>query len=65
MRKIKKTGAEIVILENNHNQVLEMSISMKFDAECNETTPGISFLQFHEIMRCSQKRRQKSALDGP
>ena len=41
MREIKKTDSEIVIFENNQNQVLETFISMKFDAENNETTPAI------------------------
>ena len=48
MRKIKKTDYEIVISGNNQNQVLETFISIKFDAECNETTPAIVFLRFHE-----------------
>jgi hypothetical protein len=41
MRKIQKTDYEIVISENNQNRVLETFISIKFDAENNETTPAI------------------------
>ena len=43
-----------VIFIHNHekstsqNQVLEMFISMKIDAECNETSPAILFDRFHE-----------------
>ena len=48
MREIKKTDSRVVISGNNQNQVLETFISMKFDAECNETTPAISFDRFHE-----------------
>ena len=48
MRKIKITGSEIVIFENNQNQVLEMFMAMKFDAECNETTPAIIIHRWHE-----------------
>ena len=48
MRKIKKTDCEIVIFENNQNQVLETFISMKFDAECNKTTPVIELYRCHE-----------------
>ena len=48
MRKIQKTGSEIVIFENNQNQVLEMCMAMKFDAECNETTPAIISNRCHE-----------------
>ena len=32
----------------NQNQVLELFISMKIDAECNETTPEIAVDRFHE-----------------
>ena len=48
MTQIKKTGSEIVISEKNQNQDLETFISMRLDAECNETTPAIPFYRFHE-----------------
>ena len=48
MRKIEKTDSEIVISVNNQNKVLEMYISMKFDADCNATTLTISCYRFHE-----------------
>ena len=59
MRKIKKTGSEIVIFESNQNPVLETFISMKFDAESNETTPAISFLRFHEDFENYTKKASK------
>ena len=37
-----------MIRKKNPNLFLETLISMKFDAECNETTPAISFDRFHE-----------------
>ena len=37
-----------MIRTNNLNQFPETLISMEFDAECNETTPAISFDRFHE-----------------
>ena len=48
MREIQKSDSEILIFENNQNQVLGTFISMKFDAECNETTPAIILHRFHE-----------------
>ena len=39
---------EIVISENSQNQVLETFLSMKSDAEYNETTPAIAFDRCHE-----------------
>ena len=65
MRKIKKTDYEIMIFENNQNQVLETFISIKFDAECNETTPAILFIRFHEDFKIYTKRRKKVGLEGP
>ena len=62
MRKIKKTGSEIVIFENNQNQVLETFISMKFDAECNETAPAIAFPRFHEDSEIFTKMTSKVGL---
>ena len=59
MRKIKKTDYEIMISENNQNQVLETFISIKFDAECNETTPAILFLRFHEDFSIYTKKASK------
>ena len=47
MREIQKTGSEIVISENNQ-KVLEMCMAMKFNPECNETTPAIIINRFHE-----------------
>ena len=48
MREIKKTDSKVVISGNNQNQVLETFIYMKFDAECNKTTPVIESYRFHE-----------------
>ena len=48
MREIKKTYSRIVISENTQNKSLETLISMKFDTECNETTPAMSFHRFHD-----------------
>ena len=39
---------QIVISKNNQIQVLETTIAIKIDAECNETTPMTSFDRFHE-----------------
>ena len=39
--KNAETDYEIVISGNNQNIVLETFISIKFDAEFNETTPAI------------------------
>ena len=60
MRKIEKTGSEIVIFENNQNQVLEMFMAMKFDAECNETTPAIIIHRFHEDYEIFTKKRRQT-----
>ena len=60
MRKIKKTDYKVVISENNQNQVLETFISMKFDAECNETTPAISFHRFHGNIQNDANLRNKT-----
>ena len=60
MREIKKTDSEIVIFENNQNQLLETFISMKFDAECNETTPAILFPRFHEDVNKLETRGKPS-----
>ena len=59
MREIKKTDSRIVISENNQNQDLEMFISMKFDAECNEITPEITFHKFHEDSEILTKMKSK------
>ena len=56
MRKIQKTGSEIVISGNNQNRVLETCMSIKFDTENNETTPAIVFLQFHEDLEIYTKK---------
>ena len=48
MREIKKTDFKIAISENTQNKMMETFISMKFDAECNETTPEIALYRFHE-----------------
>ena len=60
MRKIKKTDSKIVISENTQNKVLETFISMKFDTECNETTPEIIFHRFHEYYKILTKMTSKS-----
>ena len=65
MRKIQKTGSEIVIFENNQNQVLEMFMAMKFDAECNETTPAIIMNRFHEDSEMSTKSHKKGLYVQP
>ena len=49
---------EIMIRKNNQNQFLETFISIKFDAECNETTPAISFGRFYEDFYISQTYHQ-------
>ena len=59
MRKIQKTGSEIVISENDQNRVMEMLICMKFDAECNETTPAILFLRVHDDSEMVTKKGVK------
>ena len=51
-----------MIFENNQNQVLEMFMAMKFDAECNETTPAIIIHRFHEDSEMSTKKSQKRSL---
>ena len=53
MREIKKTDFEIIISEKTQNKDLETFISMKIDAECNETTPEIilyRFDKYYEIL---------------
>ena len=37
-----------MIRKNNQNQFLETLISMRTDAECNETAPATSFNRLHE-----------------
>ena len=59
MRKIKKTDYEIMISENNQNQFLETFISIKFDAECNETAPAIEFPRFHGDFEIYTKKASK------
>ena len=65
MRKIKKTDYEIMMSENNQNQVLETFRPIKFDAACNETTPAILFLRFHEDVMICTKMTSKVGLEGP
>ena len=65
MSKTQKTVSEIVIFENNQNQDLESSIPMKFDAECNETTPAISLSRFHEDSEMFTKKTSKKATNTP
>ena len=60
MREIQKTGSRIVISENTQNEVLETFIYIKMDAECNETTPAISFPRFHEDSEMFTKKDVKS-----
>ena len=54
IKQIKKTGSEHRVCENNPNQILEPFISMKFDAECNATTPGMSVNQFYNDLTISR-----------
>ena len=61
MRKIKKTDHKVVISVNNQNQLLETFISMKFDVECNETTPAISFHRFRGNIQNDANVRDKTA----
>ena len=65
MRKIKNPDSRIVISENNQNQVLETFISMKFDAECNETTPAIILHRFHEDYEMFTKMTSKKLWNTP
>ena len=65
MRKIKKTDYKVVISENNQNQVLETFISMKFDAECNETTPAISLHRFHGNIQNDEPSEIKLSMAEP
>ena len=58
MRKIKKTDSKIVISENTQNKILETFISMKFDTECNETTPAIIFNLFHDYYKILTKHER-------
>ena len=62
MRKINKTDFKIVITENNQNQDLETCISMKFDTECNETTPTIASDRFHEDSKIFAKKNEVKSL---
>ena len=62
MRNIKKTDSEIVIFENNQNQILETFISMKFDAECNETNHAIMFHRCHDYSEILTKMTSKVGL---
>ena len=57
--KNPKTGDEIVFLENNQNQVLEMFMAMKVDAEFNETTPAIIIHRVHEDYEIFTKKTSK------
>ena len=59
MRQIKKTASNIVISEIHQNKILETFISMKSDAECNETAPAISFGRLHEDSEILTKMTQK------
>ena len=65
MRKIKKTDSKILISENNQNKILETFISMKFDAECNETILDIVLYRFHEdydiLTKMTSKNRPMSS----
>ena len=65
MRRIQKTGSEIVISENNQNQDLETFVCMKSDAECNETTPEISIDRFHEDYEMITKMTSKQNVEHP
>ena len=49
-----------MISENNQNQILETFISMKMDAEYNETTPAISFDRLHVDFDIVSKSHQNS-----
>ena len=62
MREFQKNDYKFMILENDQNQVLEMFISMKFDAESNETTPAIILYRFHEDCKMFTKTTSKRSL---
>ena len=48
-----------MISENNLNQMLETFISIKIDAEYNETTPMMSFDRFHKDFTICLKNKAK------
>ena len=48
---MKKTDSKNREFRNYQNQVLHTCISMKSDAECNETTTAIAFDRFHEDVK--------------
>ena len=64
MRKFKKTDSKIVMSKNNQNKVLETFISIKFYAECNETTPDIVLYRFHEDYELLTKKDVKKSARG-
>ena len=65
MRQIKKTVSKNVISDKNQNPILETFISMKYDTECNETTPAIVFYRFHEDSEKNVNFRVKTAIGTP
>ena len=51
-----------MVSEHRQNRVMETSISIKIDAECNETTPDIILYRLHEDCEIFTKWRQKVCL---
>ena len=62
-RKIARTASKIMISEHRQNKVLDTSISIKSNAECNETAPAISFARFHEDSENLTKPTSKVAVE--
>ena len=65
MRQISKTDSEIVIFENMQNKVLDTFISIKSNAECNETAPAISIDRFHEDSEIFSKMTSNKYVEHP
>ena len=61
MRQIQKTYSEIAFLRKNQNPILEMCVSIKFDAECNNITP-ISFIQISTFLQNDANIRVKTVI---
>ena len=62
-RQIARTVPKILISEHRQNKLLDTFISIKSDAECNETAPAISFARFHEDSENLTKPTSKVAVE--
>ena len=51
-----------MISEHRKNKVLDTFISIKPNAECNETAPAVSFARFHEDYENLTKPTSKVAV---